>query len=254
MKKYKVKGSLTIEATMAVMITILVLMGTLLLFPIIKKELVAYQKLYEICNHGRLLSGIDSNLVQPYVMGEAALREMKVIAYEKEGGVLCKSYITTSLPFGVFVRDMNTYQALYIRNWQGYTRCKEKENYVYITRNGTVYHTTMACYHLQRMIKEVTKERINSYRNQQGGKYYPCERCGKEEESQKKVVYITLDGTRYHSTRECSSLLRYIERVPLSTVEKTYPPCKNCGNNEGEFENENRGNNEDTSIYSPSNR
>ncbi|MGN0160059.1 MAG: hypothetical protein ACI4AQ_01590 [Lachnospiraceae bacterium] len=101
-----------------------------------------------------------------------------------------------------------------------------KDTLVYITENGTVYHLDRGCSHLQLSIKTVERSRVGNYRNTDGGKYYPCEKCGKK--SSVKQVYITDSGDRYHTNINCSGLKRGIMIVPQSSV-TGWPICSRCG-------------------------
>lgn len=99
---------------------------------------------------------------------------------------------------------------------------------VYITENGTVYHYKKTCTHLKLSIKGVKPEQLPLLRNDNGGKYKPCERCVKEESSEgRDWVYITTEGNRFHTTLECSGLKRTIFSVFLSEV-RARGACKRC--------------------------
>ena len=100
-----------------------------------------------------------------------------------------------------------------------------KEEYVYITETGTVYHRNRECTYLRLSISEVARDKVKDLRNSSGHKYYPCEKCGKRAGN---TVYITKDGTCYHSSLTCSGLKRTIRCVPISEVGGR-GPCSRCG-------------------------
>ena len=109
----------------------------------------------------------------------------------------------------------------YVRAFTGYdNRKKDKfsteEEIVYITETGTVYHKSRNCRHLRITIRETSLSQVAGERNEGGGKYYPCEHCGKSEGT--GALYITSDGDRYHTKLSCSSLKRGIRAVPISKV------------------------------------
>lgn len=117
--------------------------------------------------------------------------------------------------------------------WTGYeigsadfTEKAENEQMVYVTENGTVYHTDINCSYLKPSIKTVAASDVGNYRSSSGGKYYPCEICGGHKDS--GTVYITDYGCRYHSDTNCSGLKRTIYTVPISEVGGK-PPCSKCG-------------------------
>lgn len=94
----------------------------------------------------------------------------------------------------------------------------DSDQYVYITQKGTVYHTSQNCTYLTRCIKSVLYSKVEEIRNISGGKYKCCERCIGEQALESNHVYITDYGDRYHRTKECSTLKRYIIKVKLSQV------------------------------------
>ena len=63
-----------------------------------------------------------------------------------------------------------------VKMWTGFVSQRaidEKEQMVYVTRKGYVYHVTTACRHLNRTVQTVKKENIAQARNASGGKYAP---------------------------------------------------------------------------------
>lgn len=125
--------------------------------------------------------------------------------------------------------DINMTQRSRIHAWTGsevYSEENEGGRYVYVTKTGTVYHTTLSCKHINIKISKVSIGNIVSLRNDNGGKYYPCEICFKNEND--SIVYITGSGTAYHMGQECPALTRNIDRVLLSEV-IGMPACKSCG-------------------------
>lgn len=116
-----------------------------------------------------------------------------------------------------------------MRGWTGYddvTESGSEEEFVYITPNGTVYHKTASCTHINLSISSVSLGEVKNRRNSDGGKYYECEICG--DEANNEQVYITETGDRYHNSRECGGLKRGIMAVPISKVGGR-GPCQRCG-------------------------
>lgn len=101
----------------------------------------------------------------------------------------------------------------------------EKEEMVYMTMTGTVYHKDENCTHIKLSIKTVSFEQAKELRNKSGGKYHACERCGGKTEGN---VYITDYGDRYHSSLGCSGLKRSVLKIPLSQAEDRRA-CSKCG-------------------------
>lgn len=136
-----------------------------------------------------------------------------------------------AIPCNFFhVGNIPVLQRCRMRGWTGYENIvslDETEELVYITQNGTVYHRTNSCTHINLSISEVGYNEVKNLRNNGGGKYYECEICG--EETNNGRVYITDTGDRYHNSRECSGLKRGVMAVPISKVGGR-GPCSRCGN------------------------
>ncbi len=123
-------------------------------------------------------------------------------------------------------------QRYYGRAWTGYdvtshvSDTRQEDPMVYITRTGIVYHRDRNCTYLNPSVETVTRSEAGSRRNQSGGRYYACEICdGDRSQGQ---VYITSQGSSYHSRIQCSGLKRTIYTVPLSEVQGR-GGCSKCG-------------------------
>lgn len=102
------------------------------------------------------------------------------------------------------------------------------ETTVYITETGFCYHLDGNCSSIRLKIGLAAVSEVENRRNNGGGKYYPCERCGdlKTEGS----VYIAKEGDRYHSAMSCPGLKRTVTEVKRSEAEKMGKRCcKRCG-------------------------
>ena len=123
-------------------------------------------------------------------------------------------------------------QRYYGRAWTGYDVTQfvsdvwQEDPMVYITETGTVYHLDRNCTYLNPSVESVPAMLVEDRRNQSGGKYYPCEICGSA--AGMGQVYITSQGSSYHSRINCSGLKRTIYTVPLSQVGGR-GRCSKCG-------------------------
>ena len=99
-------------------------------------------------------------------------------------------------------------------------------DYVYMAKNGTVYHRSRECSHIRLSIKGVKSSEIKTLRNTDGKKYKKCEYCRPKLKDGK--LYITDDGDKYHNTLMCVGLRRTIVRVKLSDIGDV-KPCTRCG-------------------------
>ncbi|MCR5118542.1 MAG: hypothetical protein K6B44_02840 [Lachnospiraceae bacterium] len=101
------------------------------------------------------------------------------------------------------------------------------ERIVYITETGTVYHLSRSCSHLNLTILAIRNGTQDSYRNNSGEKYTVCALCGTAPPSQAKI-FITSEGSNYHSSLSCSALKRTIYEIPISEV-GSRKACSRCG-------------------------
>ncbi len=104
------------------------------------------------------------------------------------------------------------------------------EQLVYVAEYGEVYHTTLDCTYLRLSVTEVSRSGVEARRNQWGERYTACQRCAKYAE-ETAVVWITGQGQRYHTDRNCGGLTRKVDTVPVG--ETSLPPCSRCGGGSG---------------------
>ncbi len=129
-------------------------------------------------------------------------------------------------------RQRVMYSRMRTRAWTGYDNASgsaggsaANEEIVYMTPDGSVYHRSRACSYLKLSIVAVDKSFLDTRRNEDGSRYYPCEECG---DSCGNTVYITSFGNRYHSTLGCSGLKRTVMAVPISEAGGR-GACNKCG-------------------------
>ena len=103
---------------------------------------------------------------------------------------------------------------------------EEDEETVFVTPNGRVYHRDETCTYLLPRVRAVSAAGLGAARNESGGRYYACETC---RPGRSGTLYITEYGNRYHSSRNCSTILRTVREVKLSQVAGRMAPCSKCG-------------------------
>lgn len=138
-------------------------------------------------------------------------------------------------PFGVIKLPGNFFiQCAKVRAWTGRAADSGKgeeekgqgaRDYVYVTITGTVYHEDPDCTHLKLSVREVSAADLSTLRNNNGGIYHVCERCGNFGSS---TVYITNEGNRYHSSLSCSGLKRTVRKISKEEVSQMRS-CSKCG-------------------------
>lgn len=165
-------------------------------------------------------------------------RKLAMLAYgqEESGGSDIRLVKTTRIrafiPAAAFP-DAVMVNGCVMHKWIGYDPGEndgaweeQKEEFVYITKSGVAYHRDRACIYLNPSIEITGIEQAKGAVNGSGEKYRACEICG----GNSSVVYITAEGSRYHSTVSCSGLRRTINSVPLSeALEAGKHACPKCG-------------------------
>lgn len=108
-------------------------------------------------------------------------------------------------------------ETLRVKGWTGYVAHAgngAKEEIVYVTDTGIVYHRDAQCTYLDMSVQSVHRDDVEELRNQSGGRYYACESCGNAQ-TDSTLLYITLYGTRYHTSLECKKIKRNIYAISI---------------------------------------
>lgn len=133
------------------------------------------------------------------------------------------------VPVPIFdLLDYPVIQRVLVHSWTGFDKDELNENQetiVYVTEDGTAYHQYRSCTYLDLSIRSVNLKDIERLRNESGGKYHSCEKCGRNVGS--NMVYITNWGDRYHMSLSCSGLKRTVHAVPISQIGNRHK-CSKC--------------------------
>lgn len=143
----------------------------------------------------------------------------------------------TELELTVVYKDQSPYRLIFspwgqfsqkvgVRKWVGESQTYEREDLVYVTKYGSVYHEDRNCTYLKPQISKVSLKDVGLLRNKSGEKYKACRYCKKmiEEEG---WCFITTEGNRYHRSTHCWELERDIYQIPRSEVGNR-KPCSKC--------------------------
>lgn len=183
---------------------------------------------------------VQNEVLKQYGIGETAYQGIrggrKGISFLGSGltenGHVLKIVVTYQVEIPFFPKaSLRCVQSCWKRVWTGEEyeiSSEEEEQYVYVTKDGRVYHTTLQCTYLKRSISSVTAAGLPDAHNNSGQSYRPCERCCNENE-QYMIYYITETGECYHAMLECPALTRYIEKIPFSQI-GSMPGCSRCAN------------------------
>ena len=219
----KVKGSLTVEA--AVVLPIFLLAMTMLI-GVVDLCRVKIEAQAELTKKAKTLS--------MYAYGFPD-------AYENEYVDLYKTE-SYKLPVQLFpVKDIKLAVRARVHTWTGRDGMKAgsdsnamhtAEPMVYVTERETVYHTNAECSHLQLSILQTDKSDLILRKNMNGQPYHACEKCCRNDLSG-NACYITEQGDVYHTSLNCSSLIRTVKLVRKEDVGKL-KECERC-NQKGGF-------------------
>lgn len=242
------KGSVTVEAAMAVPIFFLAVVSLLYLMEIMAVQTAVRSGLQyagkEVAKEAHVITGIlPSKLEGDVIHAIGAERLERSIVLGGSGGIHCDGSrmsprtgigelavtYQVRLPIPIFgVPPIRYQEKMRIKAWVGYEKPgfgNENDETVYVTETGLVYHRDYHCTYLELSIHMVPSDEVEGLRNTGGGRYHPCERCMRRGGN---GVYITDTGNRYHSSLSCSGLKRTVYAVPMSeAVGKG--ACSRCG-------------------------
>ena len=141
--------------------------------------------------------------------------------YSKEDGeVLISVKYDIRLPFPEFAAFHKRFNDEFkLRAWNGYYNVRgnpDEDEIVYVTKNGSVYHTDHNCTYLKPAIHYVPYDSIDTRRNKSGKRYKKCDKCVRGESV--SGVYVTDYGDCYHNSVKCSSLKRTVYAVKKSDI------------------------------------
>lgn len=232
------KGSITVEAALALPVFFFAVLCLLYLFEIMAIQTAVYSGV-QYAGKIAMQEGYPLSVIVPGSIEEdivnaiGADRLDRSIVVGGSAGIDCsRSYMSprtgigkivadykVSIPVPIFfIREIERTESIRIKAWTGY----EKEVFggldsetVYITETGLVYHQDYHCTYLELSIRMVNASEVNALRNTDGAKYYACRLCHGGESNH---VYLTDNGNKYHGSLSCSGLKRTVYAVPLSEV------------------------------------
>lgn len=231
------RGSLTVEASIAIPIFFFTLVCVIYLM-----EMLAVQMNVRIGMHNALetlayevstSSYISTNEIEEIIVssiGEEKLDQSRIVNGSE--GLECSasniSMITglitlrvsykVELPLPIFEEFGMVYSEEMIgKGWTGYesTVAVSATETVYVTESASVYHLYRDCTHLTLNITMIEIAQLDELRNEYGGIYTACSKCV-EEGTTIETAYIASAGSYYHSTLSCSGLTRTIYAIPIS--------------------------------------
>lgn len=234
------KGSITIEAAFVVPIFFFAMLCMVYLFEMMAIQMTMRNALYstgkELAQQAYSSPMVSTSGIEKRVIENIGAKNLdNSVIVDGSRGLDCSK---SALDWNTAVMDLSVRydleipilmfripaisceETLRVKGWTGYvegTNGVEKEEKVYITDYGLVYHKTRDCTYLDLSVQSVSASDIDMLRNHSGGKYYPCESCGTDTMALGKV-YVTVYGTRYHTSLECNKIKRNVYAVSLEEV------------------------------------
>lgn len=247
-RKQNKKGSITIEAALAVPIFFFAVISLMYLMEIMSIQTAVRSGLQDAGKQAAaeayaITVLVPSRVESDIVSSIGAERLERSIVVGGSSGIHCEqSYMSPNtgigeltaeydvkLPIPMFRVPAIAYrESMRIKAWTGYEKSglgNEADDTVYVTETGIVYHRDYHCTHLELSIHMAQASELDTLRNESGGKYHPCEKCT---HGVGDAVYITDTGDRYHSSLSCSGLKRTVYAVKLSEVVGK-GACSKCG-------------------------
>lgn len=233
------KASITIEAAAAFPLFFFAMLALLYLLEIMSIQMSIRGGLHYACKEyaenayslpfvmpakieSEIVEAVGSDRINRSIIsgGSAGIHAIKSAASPTTGVLNCEVTYDMRLPIFSFGKlTMPGKITMRIKGWTGYVKGgfgEQKEDTVYITETGIVYHKNYQCTYLDLSIQMVPFEGVKDMRNEGQEKYYPCEHCANGAAAQ--GVYITNTGNRYHNALSCSGLKRSIYAVAISEV------------------------------------
>lgn len=160
------------------------------------------------------------------VGGRTGIMVSASVDEEQETVEVAASYrLKIEIPFinhVAFFRKASVKQRIYSGYVEhGGEKNTEDNGVVYVTENGSVYHTSLSCTHISLHISGSDMKKMLIQK-----KLHPCDKCIREGEPLSSV-YITKYGDKYHSTLHCSGLKRTVRAIPKEEA-KGMKMCSRC--------------------------
>lgn len=224
-REWVLSASITVEASLCIPVFFIILFSIFYEFNILSQinknhiELADAAETYAVY-------GTKADTLASVLKGDHIIMWSKNNGYE-----ICFMKYKMNIPFvtGILTKQ-RFYQRIVVSEYKGKSMCsdmQQPDDKVYITENGSVYHTYTDCTYLEPSVHRILQKNIEQKRNLSGGKYKKCEFCFKKDDSLKSYVYITDYGDRYHIAKKCHRIKRNVRMVKRSET-GGMPECNKC--------------------------
>ena len=206
------RGSLTVESALVLPLFFFGMTAMISMMDLYRTETV---HLSELCQNAKVAATYTYNPVggsfEDIVLPD-------IYSFRPVGGIF-------SLP------KVRRFNIVRVRTWNGKEHVTThaslmREQMVYVTASGSVYHRSLACRYLNVSTTAISSAQLATRRNRSGKRYTACERCARGAPA--PLVYVTATGDRYHNDQTCSSLKRSVRMIRESEA-IGMRPCSVCG-------------------------
>ena len=208
------KGSLTAEAAMLLPVFLLAMLAVFCYIPVYARQINMTQKLLETAEKAAVYRALEQNDTET----DSDSTLYRVYAY------------TPKIAFPGAGKMWLTAQVK-VRPWIGYDGdlgfAGEDDDcqIVYISDNREAYHTSADCSYLDIHLTAMGTAEVRTAKNREGEHYTACDKCCRGFSG--SVVYVSENGSHYHSSTDCAGLSRSPEAVLKSSV-TDLPLCSRC--------------------------
>ncbi len=220
------RGSLTIEAALAAPFFLLAMLCILSIFEVVYTETIMRTAFLsaakQMAKEAYVSTAFPSVRLEKYISEKLEKGGLKVSHMDCSGSYCYgnSSIMELSMKYQIDIPILlfeipivKKEEKVRVKGWTGYEGAGiklGKEDLVYITDTGIVYHSTPTCNYLDLSIRRVAISEAEM-------KYDFCSLC-KASGKQTKRVYITTYGRMYHNSLNCSGLKRSIYAIKQSEI------------------------------------
>lgn len=215
------KGSMTVETALVLPLFLLFCLTVLSFVDVMKMTIEQQMRHQELLRTG----AVYATLLETTTEG-------------REGDYIKLDYVyAMSLPVGgLGYKKVLVRQRSMVHIFNGYDdtygdRVGQQQEYVYVTKEGSVYHKKRSCRYLHVNVRQVSGKRIKHERNTEQKKYWKCQICARgytAAEIGKMELYVTDYGVRYHVRAGCSELTRTVQVIKIEEAGGRRV-CRLCG-------------------------
>lgn len=94
---------------------------------------------------------------------------------------------------------------------------ENSEEMVYVGKNMGRYHRDRNCHYISNAYQAVSVDEAKAMRDADGHRFTACTTC-EEKIGKSGTVYVTAGGRHYHGGTDCSAMVSYVRKVPISEV------------------------------------